>query len=198
MSGGTLDAVIAVLVVWNVALTVGLLVAIRQIVVLGLRDRPPQGSPSPGGTLLALNKPMPEAVIDAVPAARNQPVALLFLSVGCDRCRRIAQQCADRTDRSFDVVAVVPGREGDLDWLRMVMPVEIPVLTGPTADSVAAALDPMPAPFLVYAEAGLIQGWMQVADWTEVERQIAESRQDGPAVPGQPLELLTPPAQEGR
>lgn len=196
MFGGTLAAVIAMLVIWNVALTVGLLVAIRQIVVLGLRDRSKQSSPSVGGTLLALNKPMPEAVVDAVPSARDQPVALLFLSVGCDHCRQIARQCAERTDRSFDVVAVVPGKEGDLDWLRTVMPAEVPVLSGEPANSIAAALDPMPAPFLVYAEAGLIRGWMQVADWTDVETQINESRHGDAAVPGQPLQLATP-AREG-
>jgi hypothetical protein len=184
MSVGTVGAVIAVLVVWNVALTVGLLVAIRQIVVLGLRGSPQQGNASQGGMLLALNKPMPEAVIDAVPAVRDQAVALLFLSGGCEHCRRVAQQCADRTDLAFDVVVVIPGREGDLDWVRTVMPVEVPVLTGATADSVAAALDPMPAPFLVYAEAGLVQGWMQVADWSEVESQVAASRQNSPALPG--------------
>lgn len=186
MSGATLDAVIAVLVVWNVALTVGLLVAVRQLAVLGLRGAPAP-APSPGGTLLALNKPVPEAVLDAVPVARNQGVALLFLSVGCDHCRRIAAQCAQRSDRSFDVVAVVPGPQGDLDWLHSVMPADVPVLSGATADSVAAALDPMPAPFLVYVDDGLIRGWMQVADWSEVEEQIAESARTGPATPRGPL-----------
>jgi hypothetical protein len=173
---------------WVAALTLVVVLLVRQIAILTLRLDAGQTQFAPADDGLDVGTVLSEEVIEAMPELRDPLSYLLVLSASCNPCRELAE---DLRGWEFEVpvVALVAGREELASGIAGLMPSSVRTVTDPEASDLAREhLSIVSAPFALQVEGGMITGKAylhssaHLAELIEARRTQATSLVDAPEV----------------
>lgn len=161
-----LPVVLAVIAVWLIALTLGLVVCIRQLRVLtsrvvshGARRQP---SPEYVGTAGVLT----ERTIQLLPDLAKGTTYLMHLSSDCASCRQVAVQLSEAAENKGlpRVLVLLTGPERQAHAMHTLLAdAGLAVLAGEVAEQLADGLA-IEAPFTLQVENSQVTGWTKMDD----------------------------------
>lgn len=151
---------------WLGILTLGLLLAIRQISILTLRVE--AGSFSVADDGLPLGSPVPQEVLEALPLS-TEPVNVLVMSASCRPCREVAEELHD-AELEGPLVVLLPGADDLAAAVRALLPSRLPVVADPDAHTLAEALGIKSTPFAVSIADGAVVGKTYVNHVVDLQR----------------------------
>jgi hypothetical protein len=154
---GLAIAALAVVGLWLGALTMIVLVLVRQVGVLTVRSsltRPPAALADDGPKV---GSSLPAEVISTLPELAREHACLTLLSATCTPCRALAAELGGRRPEAR-LVALVAGRDDLAEGLVALLPPGMHVVRDPEASSLANALQIKSTPFAVVVAGGRIAG----------------------------------------
>lgn len=138
-------AALVLVCIWLGALTLVVVLLVRQIGLLTVRLSIASQTISLDDDGPEVGSDVPEDVASVLPD-HEEPAYLLLISAGCDPCRELV---ADLGGRHFeqDIVALVPGREEQASELAVLLPSGMQVVLDPKATMLAESLELEATPF---------------------------------------------------
>lgn len=189
-----------VLILWCAALTLGLLVCLRQMTLLGIRAAAQQVSKPPPE--MSLNQELTsQSFWDRLPGASFLPlpksVIFLFISPTCHTCRVVAAEAIRSGLPGYKTVFIAGGTATEFVWLNELLSVsnnceDPPIWYEPSAEVVADLLgvSQVPTPHLVLVHNSRVAAWSTVSSWGEFTNEVAETVQRQERI-DQELEAVT-------
>lgn len=161
--------------IWLAALTVALLIVIRQLSLLSLRFQlaGPRFSPAEDG--LDVGRAVPSELLASIPEASSSVAYVIVASAICAPCREIAPGLA-RLRLDEPVVALVAGRAELADALASSFPAWIRILRDPVATQFANLLQVKSTPFAMELENGQVTGKVFLHEATDLMRLVNARR----------------------
>jgi hypothetical protein len=148
-------AALVLVCIWLGALTLVVVLLVRQIGLLTVRLSVAGQALSVDNDGPEVGSSIPEDVASVLPDLEEERAYLLLISAGCTPCRELV---ADLGERPFeqDIVALVPGDEGQAGELASLLPSGIRAVLDPEASGVAEALRLESTPFVLEVERGTV------------------------------------------
>ncbi len=148
-------AALVLVCIWLGALTLVVVLLVRQIGLLTVRLSVAGQALSVDNDGPEVGSSIPEDVASVLPDLEEERAYLLLISAGCTPCRELV---ADLGERPFeqDIVALVPGDEGQASELASLLPSGIRAVLDPEASGVAGALKLESTPFVLEVERGTV------------------------------------------
>jgi hypothetical protein len=159
--------------------TVAVLVLLRQVTLLSLRTG--LVSPSKQRNALVLGEPVPDALLEAAPALRDESHVsyVVWLTSTCSACSELADQLRKGAIPN-PIVAMVTGTDLRARELTSRLETVATVVAEPAAASIVAELGLDASPFAVEVERGRITGWTALRGIDELE-QLRTARESSDA-----------------
>jgi hypothetical protein len=119
-----------------------------------------------------INMPVEDAVLDKIPAARQEAV-VLFVSGTCESCRSLMKELDALGRREYPIYVAIDTSSDES--LRAAVPQFVePVPDDRAADVWSRLAAGFPTPFGVYLRDGKIKGWLRAASWSEFDEKIVQ------------------------
>jgi hypothetical protein len=152
----TLETMALIVVgLWLGALTLVVILSVRQIGLLSVRLSRVNGTFSFADDGPEVGSRVPEEVIATSPELEHGRTSLLLLSATCGPCRELATELSGhRFERA--VTALITGNEELADGLVALLPPGIGIVRDPDAGHLAKALQVKSSPFALVVEDGTI------------------------------------------
>lgn len=147
--------VVALVSCWLAALTVAVVIVVRQVAILGFRLDRVGGRAPAGADGLDIGRRVPDFVLEALPQTRLGVAYVLITSATCAPCREIAPQLS-KIHVPEPVIALVPGGEDLASSLIALMPPWVKTVRDPLAAELSKALQVQYTPFAMEIEAGYV------------------------------------------
>lgn len=154
---GPLVAILVAQGLWIGALTLVVVLCVRQIGLLTVRFDQSGGSFSLEDDGPEVGGGIPAEVATILPGSIHGARQLLLVSATCTPCRDLAEQLRSR-ELPASVIALVPGPPELADGMVALLPPGIQVIQNPEASSIASALHISSTPFAVAIDAGIVTG----------------------------------------
>ena len=148
-------AALVLVCIWLGALTLVVVLLVRQIGLLTVRLSIASQTLSLDEDGPEVGDRLPEDVAAVLPDQEEERAYLLLISAGCDPCRELV---ADLGGHRFEekIVALVPGREEQASELAALLPSGIQVVLDPKAAMLADSLELESTPFAIEVEGGTV------------------------------------------
>lgn len=179
---GLAIAALALVGIWLGALTLVVVLLVRQVGLLTIRFSAAAQSLSPDNDGPEVGSDVPEDVTSALPELEGERAYLLLASASCTPCRELVD---DIGDRRFEqkIIALVPGNEEQAGELAGLLPSGIRPVLDPEATRLAGTLEIESTPFAVEVERGtvtrktyLYEGAADLVEFLETGHPSAEKK----------------------
>jgi len=162
-------AAVVLLSLWLGALTLAVLLLIRQIGLITVRLDVARSGRDDG---LGIGDRVPTQVLAALPELEHGLVYLLFLSPSCGPCLEIVPELGSQ-DFEAPVIALFGGRDEMADDFEATFPSEIRTMRDPIASEVADTLKIRSTPFAIEIETGIVTGKTYMREAADLVRLMA-------------------------
>jgi hypothetical protein len=148
-------AALVLVCVWLGALTLIVVLLVRQIGLLTVRLNVASQALSLDDDGPEVGSNVPEEVASVLPGLEGERAYLLLVSASCEPCRELV---ADLGEHRFEqnVVALVPGREEQASEIAALLPSGVRVVLDPKATRLAEVLELESTPFALEVERGTV------------------------------------------
>lgn len=183
---GLIVALVAVLVLWQVAVALLLGLLYRQVTLLSMLTGLTPGHEQPADHGLLAGEALPPEVIARVPRLTESGVTyLVWLTSSCTSCQRLAEQLrAEAHERQFPdrLVMLISGTKTSTERMVQMLSIDarLEVIVDPDASEIVDRLGLPASPFAVEVESTVVTGWSSTQSTDDLWR-LREARQDSSA-----------------
>lgn len=183
-------AALALVAVWLLALTVVVMLVVRQVALVTIRLDRGRDQAAPVRDGLPIGSELPPAAVEVVPAQDAGPSFLLILAAICGPCRELARSLRD-LPLAGRAAAVISGSPDLAAELAAQLPDGIRVVLDPAAEAVVSELAISTTPFVFEVRDGRIAAKVAVQGPEHLSSFVGDSLDDRRGLEGPiPLEVI--------
>lgn len=165
---------IATIIIWQTAVTIVLLVLLRQVTILSVRTG--LAGPAQSEASLSLGQPLPDSLLEAAPTLKGAGVVhyVTWLTGTCMSCKGFAEALVlsqQHGDFSAPIVAVVSGSDAGAQQIAAQLSGVVKgVVTDPVASAAIDQLGLDVSPLAIEVESQVVTGWAAITSMDDLRR----------------------------